>query len=73
MGTATIDWKCSSSSSEKYFMRGSSIAFSRMNAGALRRATQPERPSSMPMSSLPTRWAYTSDAARNRSRLPSRR
>ena len=32
-GTATIDWKRSSSSSGTYFMRGSSSAWSRMNSG----------------------------------------
>ena len=55
-GTATIDWKCSSSISGTYFMRGSVSASSRMNAGALVRATQPVRPSSTPHSSRPTRW-----------------
>jgi hypothetical protein len=57
IGTATIDWKRSSSISGTYFMRGSAIAFSRMNSGMPLRATQPARPSSIPISTRPTRCA----------------
>ena len=57
MGTATIDWNCSSSSSGTYFMRGSERAASRMNAGSPVRATQPVSPSSRANSTLPTTWA----------------
>ena len=57
IGTATIDWKRSSSISAKYFMRGSAIACSRMNSGVPLRATQPARPSSSPISTRPTRCA----------------
>src|SRR4051812_31195262 len=73
IGTATIDWKRSSSISGTYFMRGSVIACSRMNSGVPLRATQPASPSSRPISTCPTRCAYTCDAARSRSRSPSRR
>ena len=44
MGTATIDWKRSSSRSGTYFIRGSAIAFSRMNSGVPWRATHPVEP-----------------------------
>ena len=57
IGTATIDWKRSSSISGTYFMRGSASAFSRMKAGVLVRATQPVRPSSSPQDRFPTRCA----------------
>ena len=57
IGTATIDWKCSSSSSGTYFMRGSESASSRMNAGSPVRATQPVSPSSSANSTLPTTCA----------------
>jgi hypothetical protein len=73
MGTATIDWKRSSSSSGTYFMRGSAIACSRMNSGVPFRATHPASPSSRPNSTRPTRCAYTCEAARRRRRSPSRR
>ena len=56
-GTATIDWKCSSSSSGTYFMRGSDSASSRMKAALPVRATQPVRPSSSANSTLPTTCA----------------
>ena len=73
IGTATIDWKRSSSISGTYFMRGSAIASSRMKAGRRLRATQPASPSPTPNSTRPTRWLYTRDAARRRSRSPSLR
>ena len=57
IGTATIDWNFSSSSSGMNFIRGSAMAFSRMNSGVLLRATQPASPSSMPSESSPTNRA----------------
>ena len=57
IGTATIDWKRSSSSSGTYLKRGSAIAFSRMNAGRLLRATQPVSPSPSPIDTAPDRPA----------------
>ena len=54
IGTATIDWKSSSSSSGTNFMRASAIAFSRMNSGVLVRATQPASPSSTLIPTSPT-------------------
>ena len=44
IGTATIDWKRSSSRSGTYFIRGSAIALSRMNSGCRWRATHPVEP-----------------------------
>ena len=43
IGTATIDWKRSSSSSGTYFMRGSASACSRMNSGRCRCAPPSRR------------------------------
>jgi len=57
IGTATIDWKRSSSSSGKNFVRGSAIALSRMNSGVLWRATQPVSPSSSRICTTPTAFA----------------
>ena len=73
MGTATIDWKRSSSSSGTYFIRGSAIAFSRMNSGVPWRATHPASPSSSRIWTSPTAEAYTGDAARIVSRPSSTR
>ena len=73
IGTATIDWKRSSSSSGTNFIRGSSIALSRMNSGVRWRATQPVSPSSTENWTLPTASAYTGEAARIVSRPSSSR
>ena len=73
IGTATIDWKRSSSSSGMYFMRGSAIALSRMNSGVRWRATHPVSPSSSPICTVPTASANTGEAARIVRRSPSSR
>ena len=64
IGTAAIDWKRSSWSSGTYFIRGSSIAWSRMNSGVRWRATQPVRPSWTENGTLPTASPNTGEAAR---------
>ena len=64
IGTATIDWKRSSSRSGKYFIRGSAIALSRMNSGWRWRATHPVSPSSRRICTTSTAAAYTGEAAR---------
>ena len=73
IGTAAIDWKDSSSSSGTYFMRGSTIALSRMNSGRRWRATQPVSPSWTEKRTLPTASPNTGEAARMTSSASSSR
>ena len=73
IGTATIDWKRCSWSSGTYFIRGSSIARSRMNSGVRWRATQPASPSLIESWTLPTASRNTGEAARIVSWEPSSR
>ena len=73
IGTATIDWKRSSSSSGTNFIRGSSIAPSRMNSGVRCRATHPVSPSSIENETSSTAAANTGEAARIVSRPSSSR
>ena len=63
-GTAAIDWNRCSWSSGTYFIRGSFIAWSRMNSGVRWRATQPVRPSSIENCTFPTASLNTGEAAR---------
>jgi hypothetical protein len=52
-GSASSDWNFSSSSSGKYFVRGSASAFSRMKAGSLRSTAHHASPSPRSMTTLP--------------------
>jgi hypothetical protein len=70
-GTARSDWNFSSSSSGKYFVRGSARAFSRMKAGSPRSAAHQARPSPRSMTTLPACRSYGGDAARSTRRSPS--
>ena len=73
IGTAAIDCQRSSSSSGKYFIRGSWSASSRISACSPVRATQPVTPSSKPIEMRPTKSACTGEAARSTRRSPSTR
>ena len=64
IGTAAIDWNRSSSSNGTYFIRGSAIAWSRMNSGVRWRATQPVSPSWTEKRTRPTASENTGEAAR---------
>ena len=73
IGTAAIDCQRSSSSSAKYFMRGSCSASSRISAASFVRATQPVTPSSSPIPMRPTNGLCTGEAARSTRRSSSTR
>ena len=69
-GTETSDWYFSSSSSGKYFTRGSESTSSLMKTGWRFSSTQPAMPSPAPIETRPQRCAYCSDAARSTIRRP---
>ena len=72
-GSASSDWNFSSSSSGKYFVRGSASAFSRMKAGSPRSAAHHASPSPRSIATLPACFSYGGDAARSTSRSPPSR
>jgi hypothetical protein len=72
IGIATRDWNRSSSSSGTYLTRGSSSAFSRMNADSRCSIAHHASPSPRRSSISPTSEAYGADAARRTSFFPSR-